>query len=573
MKLKKVMAWVLSAVLFAAPSLSLAEEWAAPAGEVTLTAISDDYVGGEQINLNAGLGLTTALTAEELAAVLGTDAETADKKLAALTSLLEKCELKMSFYDDFGTARIHGELLVDGMNLFSGTMLVFEDGSVQLMTSMTGKMVLTMPAGTISEGEPIDVFSLMYGDYGVERDYEGAFEDLPAMDRLTIAGTDMLIMVFSHLLGWVSSTQMETGELYVFDDTYLEPTDMRDGVAQRMIGTIKTEDFVRLLYNVIHTIRDDYGLFQQALADVLAENGVTRYQVRQVVDALMPEIPIDPATDWVQLSHTIADDGALCQLDDIAYFMKKLAKYIDNVWHENVPGNMSMTVSYDDYGEMVGFDAVVPQIAKSWPFEGDFTYSIKTDDHWQRMHTSHGELQVYDNNRVVGDLGMQFGQDVEGINKGYFVGHIDLVNQNDQSSVGFGVDSKIDFAAADAENGARSESFDGRAAVQLRMNGEAMSLVTATLAGETLAGEDGFTVQAAGSLDMGAVALTVNATLERGDYEEIDFAGGEAVDLNALEEKQMEKIRGEIVGNSASMMLSLALRPGVMRDIAVLMGE
>ena len=571
MKLKqRMLAWVLSMAMLIAPSLSVAEEWVAPAGEITALAISDDYVGGEQINLNAGLGLTTPLSGEELAAMLGMDAAAAEKKLAALTSLLSKCEVQMSFYDDFGTARIHGDLLLDGVSLVSGTALVFEDGSVQLMTNLTGKLVLTLPAGTVSAGEPIDVFSLMYGDFGVERDYEGAFEDLPAMDRLTIAGTDMIIMVFSHLLGWVSSTQMETGELYVFDDTYLEPTETRDGVAQRMIGTIKTEDFTHLLYNIIHTIRDDYGLFQQALADVLAENGVTRYQVRQVVDGMMPDIHMDPSVDWVQMSHTIEDDGALCQLDDIAYFMKKLAKYIDGIWYENIAGNMSMVVSYDDYGAMVGFDAVVPQIAQSWPFEGDFTYSIKTDDNWQRRHTSHGELQVYGGNRVVGDLSMQFGQDVEGVNKSYFVGQVDLVNKENGTSAGLGVDSKIDFAASTDENGHRGESFDGRAALQLRMNGESVSLLSAEMTGETVTGEDGFAVSAVAGLDMGVAKLTADVTLARAEYEDIPFAGGEAIDLETLDEAKLEAIKNEVVANAAGLALTLALRPGLLRDVTQL---
>ena len=74
-----------------------------------------------------------------------------------------------------------------------------------------------------------------------------------------------------------------------------------------------------------------------------------------------------------------------------------------------------MIVSYDDNGGTVGFDAVVPLITEGWPFEGDFTYSIKTDEHGQRLHTSHGELQVYDNNRVIGNLSMKFGQDVNGV--------------------------------------------------------------------------------------------------------------------------------------------------------------
>lgn len=569
MKLKRVLAALLSAAMLATPVMSFAEDdvWQIPAGEITTTAIMDDYVGGEQINLSAALGADLTNTAAMVAAMFGMEEQSLATKLEAVQSLIEKCTVEMSFYDDFGTARIHGDLLCDGVSIISGTAMIYEDGSVQMTTSLTGSLVLTMPAGTVTEPEAFDVFSLMYGEYGQDKDYEGAFEDLPASDRLSIAGTDLVIMVFRHLLGWVSATQMETGELYVFDDTYLEPTELRDGVAQRMIGTIKTEDFIHLLWNIVYTISDDYGLFQQALADVLAENGVTRTQVRKVVDSLLTKEVIDPAVDWVQPSASIPDDGALCQKGDIQYFFKKLAKSVNSLWYETVPGNMSMIVSYDDYGEMVGFDAVVPKIAESWPFEGDFFYSIKTDDNWQRLHASHGELQVYGNNRVVGDLSIQFGEDVDGVNASHFAGQLDVVNQDDQSSVGFGTYNSMVFTANEDENGNQGEAFEVNAALHARMNGENMQLVSFDVTGETTTGEDGFAIKAKAGFNATLAALSAEMTLARAEYEEIVFEGGEAVDLTALDEEQMEKIKNQVVNNAASMALSLAMRPAVMSDL------
>ena len=566
--MQRVLAMLLSVAMMAAPTLSFAEdEWRIPAGEITTTAISDDYVGGEQINLSAALKADLQGIAVPAALALGKEEQALAAKLEAVQALIEKCTVEMSFYDDFGTARIHGDLLCDGVSVISGTAMIFEDGSVQLMTSLTGPLVLTMPVGTVTEPEAFDVFSLMYGEYGQDKDYEGAFEDLPASDRLSIAGTDLVIMVFRHLLGWVSATQMETGELYVFDDTYLEPTETRDGVAQRMIGTIKTEDFIHLLWNVVYTIRDDYGLFQQALADVLAENGVTRTQVRKVADTLLTKEVMDPAVDWVQSSASIPDDGALCRMDDIQYFFKKLAKSVDGLWHETVPGNMSMIVSYDDYGEMVGFDAVVPKITESWPFEGDFEYSIKTDDNWQRLHKSHGELQVYGNNRVVGDLGIQFGEDVDGKNVSYFAGQLDVVNQDDQSSVGFGTYNSMTFTANEDEAGNQGEIFDLGAALHARVNGEDVPLVSAALTGETKTGDEGFAITANAVFDASLASLSADLIVARAEYEEIEFTGGEAIDLTALDEAQVEKIKNQVVNNAASMALSLAMRPAVMSSL------
>ena len=571
MKLKqRMIALMTAAVLMLTPVAAFAEEWAAPAGEVTTTAISDSYIGGEQINLSAVLGLETALTGEELGAVLGMDAEAAQKKLDAVTSLLEKCTLEMSFYDDFGTARIHGSLMLDGVNLLSGTALVFEDGSMQLMTNLTGQMVLTMPAGTFSERESIDIFSLMYGDFGGDEE-EVSAEEATALDRLKAASSDLLVTVFSHLLGWVSGVQMETGELYTFDDTYLEPTDVRDGVAQRMIGKIYSGHFIGLFWQTVVTVRDECGAFQQALADYLAECGVTRYQVRQVIDAMFPDQMLDPAIDWVQPSGSIADDGALCTMDDVAYSVKKLAKWVDDVWYEAIETDLSMIVSYDDYGAMVGFDAMVPKFVETLPYEGSFTYSIKTDDDWQRKHTSHGEMQVFDGNRIVGDMSLQFGEDVDGVNANFLNGYIDVVNQEAGTSMGVGVESKLDFTAVDAEDGSRGETFEGRAALQMRSAGEAISLMNADLIGETTTGDHGFAVTAAAGVDVaGLVKLTTDLNLMRAEYEDIEFAGGEAVDLTAMDEAQLDKIKGAVVSNAAGMAMSFVMRPGVLSDIMAL---
>ena len=571
MKLKqRMIALMTAAVLMLTPVAAFAEEWAAPAGEVTTTAISDSYIGGEQINLSAVLGLETALTGEELGAVLGMDAEAAQKKLDAVTSLLEKCTLEMSFYDDFGTARIHGSLMLDGVNLLSGTALVFEDGSMQLMTNLTGQMVLTMPAGTFSERESIDIFSLMYGDFGGDEE-EVSAEEATALDRLKAASSDLLVTVFSHLLGWVSGVQMETGELYTFDDTYLEPTDVRDGVAQRMIGKIYSGHFIGLFWQTVVTVRDECGAFQQALADYLAECGVTRYQVRQVIDAMFPDQVLDPAIDWVQPSGSIADDGALCTMDDVAYSVKKLAKWVDDVWYEAIETDLSMIVSYDDYGAMVGFDAMVPKFVETLPYEGSFTYSIKTDDDWQRKHTSHGEMQVFDGNRIVGDMSLQFGEDVDGVNANFLNGYIDVVNQEAGTSMGVGVESKLDFTAVDAEDGSRGETFEGRAALQMRSAGEAISLMNADLIGETTTGDHGFAVTAAAGVDVaGVVKLTTDLNLMRAEYEDIEFAGGEAVDLTAMDEAQLDKIKGAVVSNAAGMAMRFVMRPGVLSDIMAL---
>ena len=82
MKLKqRLTALLLSAGMLLTPAASLAEEtgYTIPSGEVTTTALSDAYVGGEQINVSASFELNALLDSETLAGMLDTDAETAEK--------------------------------------------------------------------------------------------------------------------------------------------------------------------------------------------------------------------------------------------------------------------------------------------------------------------------------------------------------------------------------------------------------------------------------------------------------------------------------------------------------------
>ena len=573
MKLKqRLTALLLSAGMLLAPVASLAEgeSYTIPSGEVTTTALSDAYVGGEQINVTANLELSTLLDADTLALILDTDAETAGRKLEALIRLIDKCTLSLSFYDDFGTARVHAELALGNTTLFTGTALIAEDGSAQIMTNLTGSLVLAMPEGTFT-GTSFDVMDLLYGDFSAEVDESVPFTELPAQERLRITTTDTLVMIVQHLLGWVSGTQMETGELYTFDDTYLDATDTRDAVAQRMVGKISTYSFMRLLNNIATTLRDDQGLLQQAIADVLAENGVTRYQVRQVVDSLLKNEEINPAEDWVQLSASIPDDGALCTLDDISYFFKKLHKSTTRMMVDHTDETMSMIVSYDDYGGMVGFDATVPKINAQWPFEGDFTYSIRTDDNWQRIHTSHGELQVYDNNRLVGDLSLQFGEDVDGLNANHAVGQLDMVNQDTGDSKGVGLVSSLDFTAS-GEGETRTEGFEGRAALQLRTDGEGFDVLSGSVTGETQTQDGVFTISADAGVSLAGMAeLTVHLTAENVEAEEISFSGGEAIDLSNPTEEQTQRVSNEIVGQAAALTISLATQLDVAGDLLMLL--
>ena len=556
---KRILSFVLSAALLLAPVASVAEENAASyyAGELTTIAIGDSYSAGNQINLDAVLGMTL-------------DEGVTDATVKAIAGLLSKSQLHMSFYDDFGTARLHAELNTDDVTLLSADALVYADGSAQIMSSLTGKLVLALPA------QDAQTVTMADFDLGNPEQAE-AFQKLPAAQRLMLTGNEMLSMLINHLLGWVSYMQMDNdGEFYVFDDTYIEATETRDPVAQRMLGTIKADSFNTLLWNVATTIADTTGEFQQALADLLAEQGVTRYQARMFIDSLLTEETIDPATDYVQTSYSIIEsqDESPIQYDDVSYFFKKLQKCAQRIWDNGTENVMEMDVSYDDFGAMVGFDAHAPQFTTLLPYEGDFTYSIKTDDDWQRFHTAHGELQVFGDNRAVGDLNIQFGQDVGGENHSSLAGQLDVLDQKADASRGIGVEGSLDFAVAVGENGQESETFEGALVLSGRENGEGSPAIGATVSGMTTVDAERFDMNATAAVVIDKTGeLVADVTVEQGEYEEIAFAGGQAINLRELDDAAKDTIKSEIKTQAAKLALQLVTKPDVLANLMTVFGK
>ncbi len=562
----RALALMLSALMLLAPAASFAE--AAPvsnyyAGELTTTAMADSYAYGNQVSLDAALGVELTESVD-------------NPKVKALANLLDKAELHMSFYDDFGTARIHAQLGVNGAQLVEANVLVYEDGSVQMMSNLTGKLVLALPAGSVVDGK-LDMNAAFGDPYAEMGEKKGAVRQLPLGERLRVTGNDMVALLINHLLGWVSYMQMDNdGEFYTFDDTYLEATETRDPVAQRMIGKIKADSFTTLMWNIATTVCDTQGDFQDAIADLLAELGVTRYQARRFIDSLLTEETIDPALDWVQGSYYIIEnkDSSPIQYDDVSYFFKKLQKSTDRIWQHSTDAVLGMTVSYDDFGGMVGFDAQLPQFTTVLPYEGDFTYSMKTDDNWQVKHTAHGEMQVYNDNRVVGDLEVLNGEDIGGVNESYLKGALDVLDQKNATSVGFGVDANLTFEVEALEDGTENEKFGGHVIFSGRENGTGSEAVGATVSGLTTLTPDAFTTYATAMAEVvGMATVVADMTIEQTEVEDIAFPGGQAVDLSALDDAKIETIKNEVMAQGVKLGLSLMAHPDVMADILSLLGQ
>ena len=208
---------LLCALLALTPVLSFAEG-DYDAGELTGTVASVAYQYGQQINLKVNFD-----------GVPSGDS----KRAKAISNLLSESELALSFYDDYGTGRIHGVFSLDGMDLLEGTLLLPADGSMQLKTNLTGSTMLTFPAGTL--GKSMNWQDVFYGSI-VRRRTDVSLEEMSARERLRATTSDMIVLLFNHLLGWTSARQMdrefsiyteqEEGDevekpFYSFDDTLI----------------------------------------------------------------------------------------------------------------------------------------------------------------------------------------------------------------------------------------------------------------------------------------------------------------------------------------------------------------
>lgn len=556
MGFKRILALALSALMLLIPMLSIAETSDFSAGDLTMTTISESYWNGYQINVSMGFDVEEgALLAQS-------------EKAKAVAALLEKAVVDLSFYDDFGTARIRGGVTLDGVELVNGDMLIFEDGSMQLVTSLTGNMAFTLPAGSISVEGLMQLVAEKTRNKGAVDTSEET-----ALKRLYIASQDMASTLINLLLGWVSGTQMKTGELYTFDyETYIEATDIRDAVATRMIGKIEGGDLLRFLWNIASHIRDDEYAFLSALTYSITDLGATRYGVHALADRLFPG-EIDHEALMLQPSSEIADDGASVNVDDIRYFFCKLEQNLMDAWGENTLNDLSsMIVSYDDYGLMVGFDAHLGRFSKNYPYEGDFTYSIRTDDDWQRLHTSHGELQIQNNQRVIGDLDMQLGQDVDGVKSSHFNGQLDLVDQTSGESIGFGILSSLDFALTGDGAG---ESIEASADLLLNCTGESTPVIEADFVADSQLTDIGLALSGQMNVGVSEVAMaTVKLNVTCTEYEETTFAGGQAVNLaDDMTAEQIDAIKSTVKSSAAALGVKLALKPALAANLLKLLGD
>ena len=547
----------LIALLFLFPVIACASGSYA-AGDMTKTAIMTSMEQGNQVSFH--MTLRQILDDEP------------DVKQAALNDLLSKVSIDGIAYQKEGRMSLQATVRAGAVQVLDAKAVQTEDDSYRVMTDLTGDTIFLVPAAPSYGG--MDVMQVIASMGTDIQSTDPSFRDLPADERLRITSSEVMMMLAQAVLGWVSHSQIEAdGEMYVFDSTYFEPTDTRNEVAERMIGKVGAGQFGSLLWNVASNLDWQGGEFQRALADVLAEKGVTRLQVRNVVDAMFPQVNIDPAEDFVEPTHAIQNGNEPCQYSDISYFFKKFTRFADKIWEESLDVDLLLTVSYDDYSDFVGLDAVLPKFTKSLPYEGTFTYSVKTDENWQKLTTSHGELQISDSDRVIGDYRHFDGEDVGGHNANTFDGDFSVVDQDKKVTAGFGISGEWTYDTGLVEEGVYGEKTVGNGELILHL-GEDIPALAAKHEGLVKTTGSDFSYEAVTELRIfGGTTIQTQLEMKQEAAEtSISIPDGEAVNAFAADEKTIETVQNQVTANLTGVLFKLMLDQELQQDIQILLG-
>ena len=272
------------------------------------------------------------------------------KELAdAIAKLIDGLELRFSGVDDYDQRLYSLSLSAAGKEVVS--FRVREDAeSLRVTSNLLPGMTFVMPAETLTG------------------------QDLMENEDVVQLISAAYLTYFGRVAAWVSEIEEETADLYVH--TFLDEsddTDVRDAVARTQSSRVRSSHFKQLVRDLTDTFYADSDS-QRAVANLLAPLGVIRADVRRWAD----ELPLlfsngfeetDAATDFV--------------------------------------------FSYDDAGDIVGFDGVMPRMFEPFFFdEGSLTYSRKTgmDD---VRHAVHGEARFGEGRLLAGDAQIVRGEIID----------------------------------------------------------------------------------------------------------------------------------------------------------------
>ena len=218
--------------------------------------------------------------------------------------------------------------------------------------------------------------------------------------------------------------------------------------------------------------------------------------------------------------------------------------------------------------------------ATTWVYDGSTvgTYADDADDSIVLNKSITAQAAVVTDSDYMDyskdDVASKVAVYVNGVKDSSLNGYLDLKDTKADTAMGLGVNSVSHFVVEPDDDGADVEHFTGSVALSYRDNGEDEYSLIAAVEGNTKTDGDAFATLADVSLTLTDIfKLGANVTLEQADYEEIEFAGGQAIDMTQLTDAQLDQIQNEVTQQAAKLSASLVLHPGVLANLLTLVGD
>ena len=229
-----------------------------------------------------------------------------------------------------------------------------------------------------------------------------------------------------------------------------------------------------------------------------------------------------------------------------------------------------LIISYDNNGRMVGFDATLPVFTSVLPYEGCLNWSLKSDEYGQVIETTHGELQVYDENRIKGNARIIKGRDVDGVCESGLEATIEVSNSQSGESFGIGTAGSLIAVMSHTDEGMDIETLTGDSRVFVLDNQTDETILTADLTGKSET-SDGTSASIDATMSFSfpnRLDTDMRITIATAPAEEMTIHGGQAVLITELDEASISALVDMAKGKMKAMVPRLMLHPSLLTDIA-----
>ena len=107
-----------------------------------------------------------------------------------------------------------------------------------------------------------------------------------------------------------------------------------------------------------------------------------------------------------------------------------------------------------------------------------------------------------------------------------------------------------------------------------RENGENAPAIAATVSGMTTVDAEHFDLNATAAVVIDKTGeLVADVAVSQADYEEIAFAGGQAINLKEMDDAAKDTIKGEVKTQAAKLALQLVTKPDVLANLMAIFGK